>query len=91
MTFEEAKAEQAKLYADVKRCSDALKPFPRMANGLTPDNVKSSPEYREACSAYAVAFHRLRSFNEGFSRQFAKEIRAYRRARASKVLDRQRN
>ena len=47
----------------VKSASDALKAFPRHANGLTPDEVKFSIPYRAAKQKYERAFAKLRAFN----------------------------
>jgi hypothetical protein len=41
----------------------ALKPFPRGANGLTPDAVKFSPEYRKLKMRYDQTFAELRNIN----------------------------
>lgn len=51
------------LEAECKAASVALQQFPRGTMGLTPDAVKSSPEYRAAKLRYAAAFNQLRAFN----------------------------
>lgn len=43
--------------------SAALKDFPRLANGLTPDAVKASPEWRAANAEYLAAFAAYRAEN----------------------------
>lgn len=50
------------------------------AMGLTPDSVKSSPEYRTAKAEHDLAFRRLQAFNAQFVKAFAAELRAERRA-----------
>ena len=57
------KAAQDQLYAEMKLAGAALKRFPRLANGLTPDSVKFSPEYRAAKAACDRAFEAVRAFN----------------------------
>jgi hypothetical protein len=52
-----------KFEAAVKQASQALKQFPRGPMGLTPDEVKFSPEYQAAKRTYWIAFKRLRQFN----------------------------
>lgn len=49
--------------------------------GLTPERVRSTPEWQAAKRAYELAANRLRNFNEHFVKKYAKEIRADRRAR----------
>lgn len=65
MTFEEAVREEARkiLEGEWKRAGKALKVFPKGPMGLTPDEVKVSPEFRAAKSAYDKAFEALRRFN----------------------------
>lgn len=77
--YEAAKVRKKALESACDAASAALKPFPRNAMGLTPDDVKSTPAYREAAAAYAVAFAELRRFNEAFLKRFAAEYRAERR------------
>jgi len=56
--------QQELLECDVARTSKALKAISGGGPmGLTPDNVKTSPEYRAAKRAYDTAFSRLRTFN----------------------------
>lgn len=51
------------LRIEVSAASAVLKGYPRMANGMTPDSVKFSPEYRSAKLRYDHAFDALRKFN----------------------------
>ncbi len=54
------------LRAEYKAASDALNAIPGLSSGpmgLTPDSVRSSPEYRAARAASDRAFQALRRFN----------------------------
>lgn len=62
-TFDGAKVIQRSLLSEVRRLSAALNAFPKGAMGLTPDEVKASPEFRLAKSQYEAAFQKLRRFN----------------------------
>lgn len=66
------------LEAEVKAASAALKEFPRGTMGLTPDDVKASPEWRAAKTRYELAFARLRAWN-GEQRHLAARKRVYGR------------
>lgn len=82
-TYSEAQAARAGLYAEVERAGAVLAAFPKTGPfNLTPDDVKSSPEFQSAKRAFDAAFGRLRAFNTTFTKTFAKEIRAERRARS---------
>jgi hypothetical protein len=81
MTYQDAKARKLALDASVKAASDVMHTFPSLPNGLTPDDVKRSPEYRLALSAYEAAFAAQRQFNSYFLSKFKREYKAERRAR----------
>lgn len=49
--------------------------------GLTPDSVKSTPEFQTAWQAERKAFEALRQFNGAFVKKFRKEIQMERRQR----------
>lgn len=49
---------------------------PKGALGLTPDKIRTRPDYRAACLAYDSAFADLRRFNGKYAGRFKKEIRA---------------
>jgi hypothetical protein len=77
-----AKARKEALEADTQAAGAILaNGFPKGPMGLTPDNVKASPEWQEASRAYATAFQQLRDFNEWFLKEYAKEEKADREAR----------
>lgn len=85
MTFAEAKARYDELYAAAKRASDALQAFPSGPMGLTPDDVKFSPEFMAASAAYRTAAKRSRDYNTWFIKNYAREYREFNRSRRSKV------
>lgn len=64
-----------------KAASAAMQTFPKLANGMTPDEVKFSPEFRTAKARFDSAFARERSANAWFYKTFKKEILADRAAR----------
>ena len=46
-----------------REASQALKSFPRLSNGLTPDAVKASPEWKAANKEWGEAFAAYRAEN----------------------------
>lgn len=80
-TYEEAKRVVAAAEAENKAAGDVLDTFPKLANGLTPDSIRLSPEYKTAKARYNAAFAHLRRVNEWFVKNFKKEIRAERASR----------
>jgi len=44
--------------------------------GLTPDAIKTSPEYRSAKYRFDSAFGALRAFNGKYAKRYTKQIRA---------------
>ncbi|CAG9229869.1 conserved hypothetical protein [Paraburkholderia tropica] len=85
MDYAAAKVRQDDLYAANSTASKALNTFidqfGRGPMGLTPDHVKTMPEYRALRASYDRSAVLLRQFNAWFTRQFSKEIRAARKAR----------
>lgn len=64
------KAAKNALYAEMKAASKVLKAIPGVnsgPNGLTPDSVKQSPEFRAAKAACDRAFQAVRSFNAKYA------------------------
>ncbi len=59
----------------------ALRKFPRLPSGLTPDAVRAMPEWREAKKQCEQAFADLRAFNQIFVRKYGKEYREYMRGK----------
>jgi hypothetical protein len=83
-TYQEALAMRDTKEAEVSAASTALSAFPRSpTTGLTPDDVKSSPEFRAARSRYHAAARDMRIFNATFLRAYSRawrETLAARRA-----------
>jgi hypothetical protein len=52
----------------VDEASKQLQAFPKSTTGLTPDAVKSTPEFITAKANYQRAFAKLRAFNASSSR-----------------------
>lgn len=76
-----AKDKQAALEAESSRTSAIMRTFPSHPNGLTPDHVRATSEWKAAKAATDTAFAKLRNFNGAFVKSFAKEIKAERMAR----------
>ena len=58
-------AQQELLYTEMNAAAKALKNYDvhRNAMGLTPDSIKSSPEWKVAKASFEQAFQNLRAFN----------------------------
>lgn len=79
-----AKAEAAR--ARSTAASAVLNLFPKGSMGLTPDEVKATPEWKAAKREFDNAFTSERAWNTFMVRYFSKEMRAEREAaRAAKV------
>ncbi len=59
----EIKNIRNEIETQVAVASANLKSFPRGPNGLTPDAIKFSPEYRKVKNEFDVAFRKLRAIN----------------------------
>jgi hypothetical protein len=81
MTFAEAKVTAAAIETEVRAAEVALNAFPIGPMGLTPDAVKTAPEFRAAKLGFEKAFAKLRAFNSFYTKAFAKELRQERLAR----------
>lgn len=62
------RAAQESLRRQHESASKALKEFPRLASGLTPDDVRCTPEFRAAKAAYDGTFQALRNFNQRYAK-----------------------
>lgn len=78
MNYAEAKIKKDELWADMSAKSQTLQTFPVGTFGLTPDDVKKSPEFIAANIAYKQAFERVRAFNGFFNKTFKAEYKADR-------------
>lgn len=81
ITYDEAKARADTLNAAVKAAGDVLRAYPTGPMGLTPDDVRATPQWKANKLAYDRAFAALRTFNQSFTKTFARQIRAERKAR----------
>lgn len=79
--FAAAKDKQAALEAESSRTGAIMRTFPSHPNGLTPDHVRATSEWRAAKAASDAAFAKLRNFNGAFVKTFEKELKAERMAR----------
>ena len=83
MTYEQAKAHQEALFAASKAAGDVLRAYPKGPMGLTPDEVKASPQWRAERAASDRAFAEARDFNAWLVKTFAREYRAERAAKVA--------
>jgi hypothetical protein len=84
MAYEQARAKQSALWSASTVAAEALKLIPGVGTGpmgLTPDSVRSTPEYRAARAAADRAFRELQAYNAWLVKTYAAESRAERRAR----------
>ena len=85
-----AKAARDTLEAEYQSAVDRLNAASgteRGPFGLTPDHIKSTPEWRAAWNNERRMFGQLRAFNMEFGKVYAKELKAERDARRNKNLD----
>jgi hypothetical protein len=87
MDFATALARQELLEQDLTSAGNALRAFPHHPNGLTPDAVRATPEWRAAKSRADRAFKALRDYNGVFLKRFARELRALRDERDERRRD----
>lgn len=86
MTYAIAKAVKAELEKardDASRALSAIAGVGSGSMGLTPDQIKQSPEYRAARRAYVQRHADLAAFNARFVKQYATELAAERARRRS--------
>lgn len=79
--FTAAKVHAEALEQAVTETTAILQQFPKGPMGLTPDEVKSSPEWQAAQHNFARAFQVLREFNGSYTKTFAAELKHERQAR----------
>lgn len=87
MCYEVAKEMKAVMEAREREAAAVLKAVPGLGSGpmgLTPDEVKASPQYLQAKGDWEACWHALRRFNAWFLREYGREYRKERRqARAA--------
>lgn len=85
MTFEESQKVADCLWEHSKQAGAALNEFlskhPKGVMGLTPDNVRAMPEYKQLHAAYQRSHEALRVHNALHVKTYAKEIKAFRKRR----------
>lgn len=74
------------LRKSVAETGAVLGAFPKGEMGLTPDDVKASPEYRKAKAAYDHAFHALRAVNAKGTKLYKKELAKEREERRNRIV-----
>ena len=75
MDFAHFKIIRNELNREMDVCSEAMQIFPRNQNGLTPDHVKATQEWKEARARSDMAFWKVRKFNGTYAKQFKEEIK----------------
>lgn len=63
----------------VSKASDQLNTYDSKANGLVPDEVCATDDYKRDYKAYKQAFNTLQEFNKGLSKTQKKELRTLKR------------
>jgi hypothetical protein len=76
--FEVAKSEQARLDKASSDSAHVLDKYPRGPMGLTSPEARATPQWRADKAASDTAFQRLRNFNGGYVKTYAKELRTER-------------
>ena len=77
MSYAINKATAMLLDNDYSAACKVFKSIPGIGSGpmgLTPDDVKNTPEYRIAKQAMDKAFAELRAFNAVYAKRFKKEL-----------------
>lgn len=84
--YEVLKAHRDEIERKVKESGQRVKDFPGANSvssgsirGLTPDHVKSNPEYRSAKAEYEGHFKKLQKVNQHLNKNFSKELKADRK------------
>lgn len=89
MNYLDAKTYKEALYTKNTKASEALKEFDQYGKssmGMTPDHVKSMPEWQAAKREFDTSFADLRNFNQWFAKTFKKEIKAEPRVYGNKAI-----
>ena len=73
MSVNQFKQIQNLLWEDYKAAAKAMHNYPSNENGLTPDHIKSSPEWQKAKQEVSDAFAALRRFNGRWAKKLNKE------------------
>lgn len=84
MTYEEFKAQQKVIETAMKPFSDYLNAQPKGPMGLTPDEVKSTPEWKRNYNSFHCIAGQYRKLNAYGAKMFKVEIRKERLERLNK-------
>jgi hypothetical protein len=84
--FTAARDVAAQLEQAVSETSLALQRFPKGPMGLTPDEVKRSPEWLTAYRNFNFAFQAARKHSRTYTKSFAEELRHERHFRRAAGL-----
>ncbi|MES2180679.1 MAG: hypothetical protein V4493_01090 [Pseudomonadota bacterium] len=85
MNYAEAKKIADDLWAASSVSSKAIEAFPKGPMGLTPDDVRATPEWKAAKALADHDFAKLRAWNGFYVKAFKKEIQAARNAKYSSI------
>jgi hypothetical protein len=78
MTYQEATRIRDTLWAMYRETGKVMSSYPRLPNGLTPDAIKATPEWRMNKDAFDLATVNLQQFNKTFVKRYARELREER-------------
>lgn len=78
LSYKQARLAYDQILEAVEVASNAMQQFPRLPNGLTPDEVRATVKYRESRAAFDLAMKRSRMFAKWFLKAFKKEEKARR-------------
>ena len=78
MTYQEATRIRDTLWQMYREAGAKMSAYPRLPNGLTPDAIKATPEWRKNKDAFDLASVNLRDFNKAYVKRFARELREER-------------
>jgi hypothetical protein len=74
-------AKKRQIESQLEKASKTLNQFPKGGPlGLTPDNVKRSPQWQLAKASFEKLAKQARAFNQWFIKQYKVEYREHRRA-----------
>jgi hypothetical protein len=75
MTYEEFKQLKAIQDKRTDKASDLIGSFDKLPNGLTPDHIKQSEQWKTAYRNFNHEFRKTRELNQLGNKLFKKEIR----------------
>jgi hypothetical protein len=85
-TFDQAREVADYLWELAEEAGRLLDKYPRMSNGLTPNHIKGTFEWRADKMKVDAALEHSRTFNKWYVKYYKKEIYAYRNAERTKRL-----